>query len=157
MPINRVVINASPLICLSKSGLLGLLSSLFKDIVVPELVVKEVMVKGEINLKLNKEVYRLVDVAISPSVASWDLGNGESDVLTFALNNPEYWAVIDDREARRCAISLGCRYIGTVGIIVLAKRKGIIPSVYDSLEKLKNAGLWLSDTFINEVCKKAGE
>ena len=157
MPINRVVVNASPLICLYRSGLLGLLPSLFKEIVVPELVVKEIMAKEEINLKLEKQIYKFADVAIVPPVASWDLGNGESAVLTFALKNPEHWAVIDDREARRCAVSLGCRYTGTVGIIVLAKKKGIITSVNDSLEKLENAGLWLSETFVNEVCKKAGE
>src|SRR3989338_8870946 len=157
MPINRVVVNASPLICLYRSGLLGLLPSLFKEIVVPELVVKEIMAKEEINLKLEKQIYKFADVAIVPPVASWDLGNGESAVLTFALKNPEHWAVIDDREARRCAVSLGCRYTGTVGIIVLAKKKGIITSVNDSMEKLRNAGLWLSETFVNEVCKKAGE
>ncbi len=41
MPINRVVVNASPLICLFKSGLTELFPSLFKEIVVPDAVVKE--------------------------------------------------------------------------------------------------------------------
>lgn len=43
MPINRVVLNASPLICLFKSGLVDLIPALFQDIVVPEAVIKEVM------------------------------------------------------------------------------------------------------------------
>ena len=157
MLINQVVVNASPLICLSKSGLLDLLPSLFKKIVVPDLVVKEVMAKGGVGPNLEKWINRIEDVAIAPQVASWDMGDGESAVLSFAFSNKEYWAVIDDREARRCAMSLGCRFTGTVGIIVLAKRRGIITSVSDSLEKLKNAGLWLSDSFVEDVCKKAGE
>lgn len=157
MPINQVVVNASPLICLSKSGLLDLLPSMFKDIVVPDLVVKEIMAKGGVGPNLGRWIKRIEDVPIAPQVASWDMGDGESAVLSFAFSNKEYWAVIDDREARRCAMSLGCRFTGTVGIIVLAKRRGIITSVSDSLEKLKNAGLWLSDSFVEDVCKKSGE
>jgi len=41
MPINRVVLNASPLIGLFKSGLVDLIPALFQDIVVPEAVIKE--------------------------------------------------------------------------------------------------------------------
>jgi len=157
MLINSIVVNSSPLICLSKSGLINILPSMFNNIVVPDLVFKEVMNKESRELKWDKRIYKIADVTITPQVASWDLGNGESSVLSFALSNKEYWAIIDDREARRCAISLGCHYTGTVGIIVLAKKKGIITSVRDSMEKLRNAGLWLSETFVNEVCKKAGE
>lgn len=156
MPISRVVVNSSPLICLSKSGLFELLS-MFKDIVVPNLVVEEIMAKGGVGSNLEKRINRSVDVTTAPQVASWDLGNGESAVLSFAVGNKDYWAVIDDLEARRCAMSLGCNFTGTVGIIVLAKRRGLITSVRDSLEKLKNAGLWLSDSFVGNVCKKAGE
>jgi predicted nucleic acid-binding protein len=88
---------------------------------------------------------------------SWDLGEGESTVLAIALKNAEYWAVIDDREARRCAASIGCRYTGTVGIVLLAKKRGVIKSVRESLLSLQNAGLWLSEPFVAEACRRAGE
>lgn len=42
MPIDRVIVNASPLICLFKCGLQVLLPGLFQDIFVPEAVLKEV-------------------------------------------------------------------------------------------------------------------
>jgi predicted nucleic acid-binding protein len=157
MQINQVVINASPLICLSKSGLINLLPSMFRDIVVPDLVIKELLAKGGVDPTLEKRITNIVSVTVAPQVASWDLGNGESGVLSFAFSNKEYWAVIDDLEARRCATSLGCRFTGTVGIVVLAKRRGLITSVRDSLKSLKNAGLWLSDSFVEDVGKKAGE
>jgi len=76
---------------------------------------------------------------------------------TGALKNPKYWAIIDDREARRCALSLHCRFTGTVGVIVLAKRRGMIPSIRESLEKLRNAGLWMSADLRDQVCRKFGE
>jgi len=64
---------------------------------------------------------------------------------------------MDDRAARRCAMALQCHYIGTIGIIVLAQKKGIIRSVRETLGKLQNAGLWISDTLVNEICRKVGE
>jgi len=162
MPINRVVLNASPLICLFKSGLVDLIPALFQDIVVPEAVIKEVMAEGKIDfaaqtLISRKWIRRMPEISIDPLVAAWDLGEGESAVLSFALKNAEYWVVMDDREARRCAISLRCHFIGTIGIIILAKRRGIINSVRESLEKLQNAGFWLSETLIKEICSRAGE
>ena len=99
----------------------------------------------------------MADLPIDPRVASWDLGKGESSVLSFVLRNAGYWAVMDDREARRCAMSLKCRLIGTLGIILLAKKKGLIQSVRASLGKLQNAGFWLSETLVDEICQKAGE
>jgi predicted nucleic acid-binding protein len=103
---------------------------LFTEIIVPDKVYKEVISKEDPAFKtlFSKPGFKHVDnVIIPPSVMSWDLGEGESSVISFALKNPQYWAVIDDKEARRCAASLGCRFTGTVGIILLAKRRGIIP------------------------------
>jgi predicted nucleic acid-binding protein len=162
MLINRVVVNASPLICLSKSGLAGLFPALFEDVIVPEAVIKEVMAKGTVDfaaetLISNNWIRRVGNVAIDPRVASWDLGDGESAVLSFALKNREYFAVMDDREARRCAISLQCHYIGTLGIIVLAKRRGMISSVKETLRKIQDAGLWMSETLVNEIYRNLGE
>ncbi|HWQ68576.1 MAG TPA: DUF3368 domain-containing protein [Patescibacteria group bacterium] len=157
MRIDRVVVNASPLICLYKSGLSQLLSELFSEIVVCDEVYQEITAKSGVDLSSMKHINRVGNIIIPPSVTSWDLGEGESSVLAFALKSPGYWAVIDDREARRCATSLGCHHTGTVGVIVLAKKRGNIKSVRDSLTKLQNAGLWLSETFIAEACRLAGE
>jgi predicted nucleic acid-binding protein len=162
MLIDRVVVNASPLICLSKGGIGELFPALFKDVAVPEAVIKEVMAKGTVDLAAQtlisqSWISRVGNVAIDPRVASWDLGEGENSVLSFALRNPEYFAVMDDREARRCAISLQCHCIGTLGIILLAKKRGMISSVRETLGKIQNAGLWMSDTLVNEICRKVGE
>ena len=50
MPISRVTLNASPMICLMKVGITDILPALFKDIVVPEAVKKELLAKGETDL-----------------------------------------------------------------------------------------------------------
>ena len=162
MPINRVVVNASPLICLFKSGLADLLPALFTEVIVPEEVWHEILAQGKERFcGSGIAFHRLAETGwrndLAPQVASWDLGRGESAVISLALRNPEYWAIIDDREARRCALSLHCLYTGTVGVLVLAKRRKLIPSIRESLEKLMAAGLWLSSDFRDQVCRRFGE
>jgi predicted nucleic acid-binding protein len=98
MPINRVVFNASPLICLSKSGLADLLPALFQEVLVPEAVVKEVMAEGKTDFAgeslISQEwIRRLTDIPIDPRVTAWDLGDGESAVLSFALRNADCYHV----------------------------------------------------------------
>jgi predicted nucleic acid-binding protein len=61
----------------------------------------------------------------SPRVAAWNLGDGETSVLSYALENPDCRAVVDDAEARRCARTLGIRTLGTGGVLVLAKQRGL--------------------------------
>lgn len=162
MRIERVVVNASPIICLCKSGLSEILPVLFTDIIVPAAVHKEITAKDDIAqacrpLFAHQHVKIEGDIVVPSSVISWDLGAGESAVLSRAMKHSEYWAVIDDRQARKCAITLGCLCTGTVGVILLAKRRGVISSVKDCLATLQNAGLWLSQDFVREICIKADE
>mgnify|MGYP001377213225 FL=1 len=152
MPISRVVLNASPLICLSKSGLAGIFPTLFQEITAEgktDFAAKTLISEGGMS--------RVADIPLDPRVVAWDLGEGESAVISFALKNAGFWAVMDDREARRCALSIQCRFIGTLGILLLAKRKGIIPSLRESLGKLQGAGFWLSASLVDEFCQRSGE
>ncbi|MEM9137945.1 MAG: DUF3368 domain-containing protein, partial [Cyanobacteria bacterium P01_F01_bin.42] len=89
--------------------------------------------------------------------AAWDLGAGESQVLTYAFSAHNYTAVVDDAAARRCAISLNIPTLGTGGMIVLAKRRGLIPSVKEPIQALRESGLWLSDRLVKILKQQAGE
>jgi predicted nucleic acid-binding protein len=159
--INQVAINASPLIVLFKSNQADLLPQLFDEIVVPQAVWQEVTSSGTQDAAAqqlpNVTWVKRVEVAITPSIAAWDLGVGESSVLSFALENPAYRAMVDDRAARRCAKALSINTLGTGGAIVLAKRRGLITSTGEGLKKLQDAGLWLSTDLINLLKQQAGE
>lgn len=96
-------------------------------------------------------------VATSPRVEAWNLGLGETAVLSHALANPPLRAIVDDADARRCAQTLGIAILGTGGVLLLAKRRGFLPSVAVGLEKLRYAGLWLSDDLIKLLKAQAGE
>lgn len=162
MSINRIVINSSPLIVLFKSKQAELLPQLFKEIIVPEGVFIEVTSVGEDDAASRQlpsvSWIQIVKItAVTPEVAAWDLGLGESQVLSLALETSDCAAVIDDRVARRCGQSLGITTIGTGGLLVLAKRRGIILSVSPGIQALRDAGLWLSDTLVNLLKQQAGE
>lgn len=161
MPIEKVVVNASPLILLFKSDLESILPQLFSEIVVPEAVWDEIHRGADI---ASQKLYDyesdwvkrgLIDVP--QEVLVWNLGDGESEVLSWAFNNKEYRAVVDDRAARNCAKTLGISTLGTGGILVLAKKQGLIESVSEALQKLQDVGLYVSDEIIKLLKQQAGE
>jgi predicted nucleic acid-binding protein len=160
--IEGAVANASPLILLFKSGLADLLPRLFVEVAVPDAVWEEVVAGGETDaaatlLPSVSWVRRVTVPAIAPEVVVWNLGDGESAVLSFALSRPEYRAMVDDRAARNCARTLHIQTLGTGGLLLLAKRRGLIQSVTVELQKLRGAGLWLSDEVIAMLKEQAGE
>ena len=75
-------------------------------------------------------------------IAGWDLGRGESEVLAWARENPGHVAVLDDRAARRCAEILNVPLIGTVGILMRAKRQGLLGNLAVALDDAGKAGLY---------------
>lgn len=159
---DRVVVNASPLIILSKSQLIELLPGLFREVLIPGAVWDEVTAGAGADTasrQLSAAAWaRRVQVAsIDPAVAGWNLGAGESEVLSLAMNEPGCRAMIDDRLARTCARTLGLPFLGTGGALVLAKRRGLVPSVADALRAIRDAGIWLSAEVEQLLKLQAGE
>jgi len=162
MRIEKVAINASPFILLCKSGLAELLPQLFSEIYMPERVSMEIIAGNDIateKLFDYEETWLIRCLAnVAEEVLVWNLGDGETDVLSLAFADKEYYtALIDDRAARKCAETLNIKTLGTGGVLVLAKRRGLINSVGEALEKLQNAGLYISDGIIELLKKQAGE
>ena len=158
----KVVANASPLIILFKGGLSDLLPRLFTEIAVPEGVCEEIIAGGPSDsaamaLSETSWIRRVEIDAVAPEILIWNLGVGESEVLSLALADKSYVAMIDDRAARNCARTFGIQTVSTGGALVLAKRRGLIPSVSIALQQLVNAGLWLSDEIMTLLRTQAGE
>jgi predicted nucleic acid-binding protein len=159
--IDKVVVDASPLILLSKVDLANLLPKLFTEIVVPEAVWREIIGGGEndptAQTLSSLRLKHVTVAAVPPEILVWNLGDGESDVLTFAAANQDYRAIVDDKAARSCARSVGINILGTGGLLILAKRRGLIESVATELQRLVQAGLWISAEMIDLLRKQAGE
>ncbi len=161
MRIEKVVINASPFILLCKSGLAELLSGLFSEIYMPERVSIEIIDGYDLATEKLYDYEETWIIRCLPSVAEevlvWNLGDGETDVLSWAFWNKDTTALVDDRAARKCAETLSIKTLGTGGILVLAKKRGLIKKVSPELKKLQVAGLWISDEIVELILKQANE
>lgn len=158
----RWVANASPLILLGKIGHLALLSELADEILVPDAVVRKVGAKsdggdGRLEIASLAGARIEADVPLSSDVAAWSLGRGESQVIALAVMVPGTRAVLDDLAARRCAQSLGLPVIGTLGVVLRARRKGMIPAARPVIEHLRRVGLYASDALIEQALAHLGE
>jgi predicted nucleic acid-binding protein len=83
----------------------------------------------------------VVTPPVPPIIQSWDLGPGESAVLTWAYVNTSTNVILDDLAARRCALALGIPVQGTLGIVLTAKQRGVIPAARPVIEQLRLYGI----------------
>ncbi|WP_218836725.1 DUF3368 domain-containing protein [Hydrotalea sp. AMD] len=72
------------------------------------------------------------------------IDKGESSAIALALEIPDSTIVLDDIKARNIADKLGLNYTGTIGIVVKAKLKGIIPSIKPIMAKIRQTDFRLS-------------
>jgi predicted nucleic acid-binding protein len=152
------VVDASPLIALERIGCVHLLEQLAAEVVLPAAVIREVGV-GPRSLApagLCRHRAVVVDV-IHPVVAAWDLGSGESEVISWAVSQTGSVAVLDDRAARRCATALGVRAFGTLRVLLDGKAAGLVPAVAPLIEGIRRSGIFLSDALLEKVLELAGE
>ena len=91
------------------------------------------------------------------TIENYNLGKGETAVLSLALTISESRILLDDYAARKCAKALNLQMLGTGGLLILAKRKNLISPVSEAIEKVRFSGLWLSDEIIKLIKEKAGE
>ena len=82
---------------------------------------------------------------------------GETAVLAVALERTPATALLDDAAARTCAKALGIEVMGSLGVVLRAKRNAIIPSAADVLRALRIAGLHLDDDVARSALQGIGE
>jgi predicted nucleic acid-binding protein len=157
-----LVFYASPLIVLSKAGLLDSVLPLAKAVVLPASVAEEItriddpLDPAKIWIFEHSQ-WIMESPAIRPFITAWDLGAGESSVIALVEKQPASVAVLDDLAARRCAQSLGLHVVGTLGLILMAKRAGTIAAVAPALNAIVKAGLFISRHHLDAVLAQAGE
>jgi predicted nucleic acid-binding protein len=152
----NVLVDASPLIVLIKSNLDHLLPLVFETVFVTPSVLEEVLAGPENDPARNRirEIAWLIQLSVTSvddQVAEYNLGSGESDVLSAALATPGCRVLIDDAAARRCASQLDIPMIGTGGLLALASRRGHLESLETALLSIRSSGLWISDSLIEAI------
>jgi uncharacterized protein len=91
-------------------------------------------------------------------VLSQDLDGGEAESIALALEAKAEVLLMDERLGRETAEHLGLRYIGLIGILVQAKRSGLIDRVEPLLNALRTlAGFRIRDELYVRVLEDEGE
>jgi hypothetical protein len=158
----EAIADTSAMFYLHQIGALGWLGELFNDVLIPTAVIDELAVGRE-------RGHNVPDIAgfpwihvVNPERApsqwlSLDLGPGELAVLGLALENPRLTVILDEALARTLAQSAGLKVWGTLRILLEAKGRGLTPSIAPLLDRLKAAGMWISDELRTRVLALAGE
>lgn len=154
--------NTSPLIILAQTELIDLLRVAGDPVLVPAAVVREVARRGGEDvtvraLRSRPWLKRINDPPVPAAVEALHLGSGEQAVIAWALAHPETVAILDDLGARRHAAALGVPVRGTLSLIVEAKRVGLLHLARPAVDRVRQAGLYLSDRIADSALLLVGE
>lgn len=159
----KIVCNTSPLILLAKVHRLEILAQLYDEVIIPVSVLDEVEARpGEEarqvrvllqsqNFRLRKAAKRTLDRLLL------DLGVGEREAIALASEITADLVILDDQQGRRVAREKGLSVTGTLGILIEARERGIIPSVRCELDRLIEAGMWIDEIFYHRILQEFGE
>jgi predicted nucleic acid-binding protein len=86
-----------------------------------------------------------------------NLGQGEKEVIALGLVTPNAVLILDDLLARQIAKREGLSMIGTLGILLAAKKQALIREVKPVLERLVSHKFRLSHEVAAQVLEQAGE
>jgi uncharacterized protein len=158
-----VIVNATPLINLSLIEQLGLLKQLYGEVLMPPAVQAELLAGGAGRAAVT-DVPHAGWIRVMPlrdprraELLLTDLDRGEAEVIALAQELNADLVIIDERLARRHARRLGLNLTGTVGILLKAKRQGLLPAIKPLVDQLRSGGIWLSDALVAEALKLADE
>lgn len=158
----KVVVNSTPIIALSKCGKLDLLRTLFGEIIIPEAVYTEVCTKEDTvsqDVKSSGSWIHIQTIANNEDKKMYKsrLHDGEVEVMILAQEIKADLVLIDDYAARSTAKYLKLPLGGTLGTLIVAKKRGLIASVSDVIDDMERNNIYYSEDLKRIIKRKAGE
>jgi len=158
-----IVSNTGPLIALASIDQLDILRSLFDLVIVSEWVNQEILSGGLSNAGVS--TYQKADwIRIDTTADTLDpllqtvLDPGEAGTIQLALRSKADLVLIDERKGRKIARNIyGLNVMGTAGLLVEAKNRGLVSSVSYSLHRMKESGYWIHTDIVRAAVKAARE
>jgi hypothetical protein len=157
----EVFANTTPLQYLHRLGRLDWLREFYGRVIVPEAVAAELEAGRELGARVPEvRAFPWIEIRNAPgtlATASTAIHRGEAEVLALARASADALVIIDDGPARAYARELGLRITGTLGVILRAKREGLISAVAPLLEQLQGERFRIAPATLGEVLRLAGE
>lgn len=156
-----VVSDSSPLISLAILNKLTILDQLFDEIYIPVAVYDEITQwdkphSQEIDYFSVDRVKSIQDQS-AVQLLRKDLDSGESEAIVLAKENNIADILIDEYKGRKIAIAYGLSPIGTIGVLLQAKKSGIIRELRPELDILIANHRRISPNLYEKALQLAGE
>ncbi len=158
-----IVVNTGPIVALDACGQLDLLRRLHRPVVVPATVIDE-LVRGQPERPgqaVGEEPPPWLEVEApsppAPALLAEYLDPGEAEVIAVALDRSIPLVALDERRGRVVARTLGLAVTGSLGVLLRAKREGLLEEVRPCLEDMREHGIWLGEALYGRVLREAGE
>ena len=159
----NIIVNATPLISLAVINHLHLLEQIFEKAYIPHAVYNEVIAQGKnkagyTQLLQMKDfiVVEPINTALKQSIML-QLDEGEAEVITIAKDMNMPLVCIDEFAGRKYANLLGLEVVGTLGILLIAKKRGFIPIIKPLCDQLIQHDRYISRELYNSILNKANE
>lgn len=160
-----VVADTSPLLYLSRLGLLDLLPGLYDTVWIPrgvwgELVERQpdapdaASIRAATWLRIDDAARRVPD-ALRALAAVVD--EGEAEAILLAEIRGADIVLLDDGAARAVAQRRGLRPRGTLAVLVDARRAGLLPALEPALDELAREGFRMTSALRTWALQAAGE
>lgn len=157
------VSNTGPLIALAHADVLPILDGLFERVLLPEAVRNEIDAGKNASVRfagMSKQC-RVLHVELDPApdaLLTGVLDRGEAAVLLLARATKADLTLLDERKGRKIAAEVfRLRVMGTAGLLVRAKRAGLIARVREPLDRMLNAGYYLHERIREHILHLADE
>ena len=147
-----VITDTSVLIAFERIGRLDVLPGLFPSIMAPPAVVAEFATRPQW-----LQIVAVQNHALVAEHRALFLDEGEAEAIALAREHPQATLLLDERRGRHFALTLGLPVVGSAGILVRARRAGLIPAVRPLLDALLEQGFYLSEAVYRRVLEQAGE
>lgn len=158
----KVVVNSTPLIALCKIGRLDILKAMYKEILIPEAVYREVTEKNDAVMTLIKKNLSWIKIENISNYADKKmyktrLHDGEVEVMILAQEKKADLVIIDDLSARKTAEYLELPLTGTLGVLIKAKTNNVIPAVMPIIREMESHGIYFSKALVERIRRLSNE
>ncbi len=159
-----IVSNTTPISNFLHLGQMEILKKIFKELHVPMAVYSEIEAyfSGDNQWQkcLEEDFIIRAEVQTSAKIKELmtHLHTGEAEALCLCIENNAKLCLLDDRDARVIARLNKIPISGTLGVLIKAKKMGIIESVKEFMDRLRiDHHYWIDDAMYNNVLNLSGE